>query len=144
MFESEHARPFVLGMNGTFSGFFIPQMILLDPTPAQPALPTPAEAAGAPGLPELEALRAKSSAEDFVVAATAQRAAPNAPALPDELHFTTILSPQSAPAFDVFAFGFAWDAPALPVSDLHHWDTIVSAWFEPQPSESLGWDLFLY
>jgi hypothetical protein len=127
--EFEHGRPFVVGMNGTFSGVFIPQMIPIDTVFAGPAvLP---EALGAPeaGAPQVSVF-----------------AAPIALVLPDLLDFGAPFAPQSAPqSFDVFDLESAWDAPASPVSTSYDWNvSIAASWFDAQPFESTGWDFFLY
>jgi hypothetical protein len=149
MFDSEHARPFVFGMNGTFSGTFIPQMIPLDAfaSPASLELAAQPETPSALNLSQFVALRSELSVDDFIVAATPQHMGPSAHVLPDFLHFATAFTPHhvTLPSFDVFASAFSWDAPALPIPDQHYGDApIVGAWFETRPIESLSWDLFLY
>lgn len=117
MFDSEHGRPFVFGMNGTFSGTFIPQVIALDATPFELGV------------------------DNFIIAPTAQYAAPSAQISPGFAHFAPAFSAQS----EMSVADFGWDAPALPVSDLHQWDMpVVSSWFDPQPLDGVGWDFFLY
>ena len=90
MFDSEHARPFVFGMNGTFSGTFIPQMIPLDAfaSPALLELAAQPEMPSALNLSQFVALRSELSADDFVVAATPQHMGPSAHVLPDFIDST--------------------------------------------------------
>ncbi|HYE87665.1 MAG TPA: hypothetical protein VEA16_14985 [Vicinamibacterales bacterium] len=145
MFDSEHGRPFVMGMNGTFNGFFIPQVIPLDVLFVQPALPQLAVAPEAPSLPAVTTLR-MLDADDFVFGPGAPRSVASSPVLPDFVQFARTFTPHSAESlnFDGLDMQFGWDAPALPVSDLHRWDMPAVSWFDAAAFDSLGWDLFLY
>ena len=150
MFDSEHGRPFVFGMNGTFSGTFIPQVIALDATPFVQTLPelvAPPEGSSAPELTRFSASRFELGVDNFIIAPTAQHAAPSAQVSPGFAHFAPAFSAQSVmlPNSEAPVADFGWDAPALPVSDLHQWDMpVMSSWFDPQPLDGVGWDFFLY